>query len=103
MRAAETAAPLPAPLIAHLLRAELLDQHVELRHFFFGQIGQRCAHRTCAVADQLRAGLHDTHRITLAAVADRQIRQEELIDQLADGRMIIRGNRAIETPSPSSE
>jgi hypothetical protein len=48
------------------------------------------------VADQLRAGLHDADRVALAAVADRQIRQEEFVDQLADRRVVVRGNRAIE-------
>src|SRR5579864_525336 len=67
----------------YLLGAQLLDECVELAHFVFGQVGQGCAHRTCAVTDQLRTRLHDTDRVARATIADGQLGQEEFVDQLA--------------------
>ncbi len=47
------------------------------------------------MTDQLRAGLYDANRVTLATIPDRQIRQEEFIEQFAHRGVIICGNRAI--------
>src|SRR5258708_6710094 len=65
-------------LSAQLLRSGCPDQRVELCAFFFGEIGERRAHRARIASDQARAGLHDADRIAGLAIADLQIRQEEL-------------------------
>ena len=75
-----------------LLRALLFDQHRQALVLVWLQLGQRCTDRAGVEAGDARAGLDDADRIALAAVADLQIRQEEVIDQLADGFMILTGD-----------
>lgn len=76
--------------------AQLADQRVEHGHFVGMQVGQRRAHRARIVADQPGAGLDDADRIAGAAVADLEIRQEELVQQAVGGVVVVRGDGAVE-------
>src|SRR5256885_581603 len=65
-----------------LLRAELVDQGLELFQLGGLEVRQRGAHGACVVADQLGAGLDDAHAVAFDAVADLQVGHEEFLEQL---------------------
>jgi len=79
-----------------LLRTLLVDQRGEHFVLFAGQVGQRRPHRACVIAGDLGACLDDAHGVTGLAVADVQVRQEEVVDDLADSGVIFTGNRVVE-------
>ncbi|MNO43099.1 hypothetical protein D3C76_333120 [compost metagenome] len=60
------------------------------------QVGQRRAHRAGIVTGDPGAGLDDADRVTGLAVADVQVRQEEVVDELADGGVIVAGDGVVE-------
>jgi DNA recombination protein RmuC len=79
-----------------LLGSELVHQHLKLRALGIGEIHERRAHRAGIVPGNLRTRLDDADRIALLAVAQRDVRQKEALDDVAHRGHIIGGVRAIE-------
>src|SRR5450830_1569261 len=77
---------------AGLLRAETLDQYSQFFMFGFGAGSQWRTDRASIVTYYARTGLDDTDGIAGLAVADFQVRQEEIIDQLTHGSVVFLGD-----------
>src|SRR6266850_6887808 len=68
------------------LRTELRDQGAQLFEFMALELRKRRANRAGGMADDRGSRLHDAHRVARAAVAQRDVGHEELIDE-AVGRL----------------
>src|SRR6188768_3750984 len=78
------------------LRAEGVDQRLQLLNLGGLELGKRRTDGTRRVAGDRRTRLHDAHRVAVALVADGDVRQEELVDDAVGGRRVAAGVRVVE-------
>src|SRR5262245_29368952 len=75
---------------------QFLHERGQFRHLLRGEIGQRRTHGAGVAADHLHARLDDRDRIALLAVADRDQRQDEVLQPGVDRLVVALADRGVE-------